>query len=131
MPSPRKFTDKRHGPDGRYDSRQEYLLHTMYPHLSYHPQSRLDYTQSFVYLPDFYLGVYRGLRCYAELKEWFAPDMVGKYLGVVDSNPGMYLVVVTPKISTVSVGRLAHPRIYVHVDLDTLPTHILVELTPS
>ena len=120
----RNYTGKRCGPNGEYASKQEMGIHTRYPGLQYQPPIRIHYTQDFVYLPDFRLGIHpvSGLAVYVEAKELFTTDMCAKYEAVVDSNKSMHLVIVTPNITIKDMQRLnSHPRITVHLSKDTLP----------
>lgn len=120
----RNYSGKRYGPNGEYASKQEMSIHQRYPDLLYQPDIRIHYTQDFVYLPDFRLGIHpvTGLAVYVEAKELFTSDMCAKYEAVVDSNKSMHLLIVTPNITVASMNRLnSHPRITVHLSKDTLP----------
>jgi hypothetical protein len=119
-----QYTGKRWGRDGKYASKQEMRIGEAYPTLQYQPPTRIHYTQSYVYLPDWRLGVDpdTGLAVYLEAKEIFTLDMESKYVAVVDSNPRMFLVIITPNILTRVLDRLnAHPRIEVVVSHYEIP----------
>lgn len=125
MSANRRYTKK---PPAGFDSKQEKLIAEAYPSLVYHPTNPIFYTQDFRYLPDFFWGNHptSNLRVYVEAKEWFPHPEVAKYLAIVDSNPGMYLVVICPQLLELTRHRLdTHPRLEVHVDLDTLPKWML------
>lgn len=123
----RNYTGKRYGPNGEYASKQEMQIAENYPHLKYQPPIRVFYTQDFVYLPDFRLGLNPdGLAVYLEAKELFTTDMCAKYEAVVDSNKSMFLLIVTPNIKVKDRDRLlAHPRIDVCVSRNTIPLQYL------
>jgi hypothetical protein len=61
-----------------------------------------------VYLPDFKLGVdtVTGKNVYLEMKQWFPGTECLKYMAVVDSNPGLILLVLAEKITDRELARL-------------------------
>ena len=127
----RTYTKK---PPAGFDSRQEQKIAARYPQLTYHPTNPIFYTQDLRYCPDFFWGEHptlkgltgNPLRVYLEVKEWFPHIECAKYIAVADSNPGLYLVVITPKMLTATQTRLdCHPRIETHIDLDTLPNWMI------
>lgn len=121
----RNYTGKRYGLNGGYASRQEMAIARRYHEVEYQPKIRVHYSQDFVYLPDFRLGLHpkTGGPVYVEAKELFTPDMCAKYEAVVECNSAMHLVIVTPNITVRDLDRLnSHPRITVHLAKDTLPS---------
>ena len=61
---------------------------------------------------------------YVEGKERFEKEMEIKYISIVDSNPRMMLLIITPNILSVVMSRLnAHPRIEVVLSVDEIPVH--------
>jgi hypothetical protein len=124
MTSNRKYTGQRFGEGGRYASRQEMQVSKRYPHLQYQPKIQIAYTQDFVYLPDWRLGRDKvtGLFVYIEGKELFDTDMCAKYEAIVNCNPALLLLILTPNIYVKDRDRLnAHPRIEVIVSRYIIP----------
>lgn len=120
----RTYTGKKIRKNGKvYDSSQEYKFHTMYlKNVVFHPDIKIPYQVN--YEPDFRLGtdLVTGLPVYAELKEWFSPEMCSKYLSVVNCNSNLFLLIITPKINERDRLRLCgHERIDVVVTTFELP----------
>jgi hypothetical protein len=129
----RNYTGKKFTLNGvTYDSRQERDLHNAYKSiLYYHPQISIDYSMNFVYKPDFRLGIdsVTGLAVYLEAKEYFSSDMVPKYLSIVNCNPGLFLLILTPNISEKDRLKLkSHPRIDVLLERAGIPVEWLARL---
>lgn len=121
-----QYTGKRYGENGEYASRQEMKVSRRYPQIIYQPPVRIFYTVDHFYLPDWKLGKdsETGLSVYVEGKERFEREMELKYTSIVDSNPNMMLLILTPNIINVVMARLnAHPRIEVVLSVDEIPVH--------
>ena len=122
------YTGKRFGKDGEFASRQEMRVSIKYPQIAYQPPVRIYYVVDHYYLPDWKLGIDSdsGLSVYVEGKERFEKEMELKYTSIVDSNPLMMLLILTPNILNVVKNRLnAHPRIEVILSVDEIPVHWL------
>ena len=83
-----------------YDSNQECSIHTLYPHLIYHPKIQKDYSVDYVYRPDFFLGYEEstGRPVYIEAKEYFDIDMCVKYISICQHNTRMHLLLIVKNI---------------------------------
>ena len=124
MSQKRRYTGKRWGDKGQYASKQEMKITEAYPLLEYHPPIQIRYTIETYYEPDWRLGIDNetGLPVYVEGKELFTTDMCLKYESVVDSNPRMILLIVTPHITFKDMRRMnAHPRIEVILSQYEIP----------
>lgn len=122
------YTGKKYGPNDEYASRQEMRVSLKYPQITFQPPVRIYYTVDHYYLPDWRLGVdsITNLSVYVEGKERFEHEMELKYTSIVDSNPRMMLLILTPNILTRVKDRLnAHPRIEVILSIDEIPHHWL------
>lgn len=124
--NPRGYTGKRWGDKGQYASKQEMQVSNRYPHLQFQPDIKIHYHVESFYLPDWRLGVdsETGLPVYVEGKEVFTTDMCYKYEAICDCNPGMFLLILTPRILYRDLRRMnAHPRIEVVVSHNEIPTY--------